>query len=435
MESTVSLVLFGAFFLLVFSGVPIAFALGISAVVAGSLILPPEVIMTIVGQRLVSGLDNFTLLAIPFFVLAGALMNHGGIAGRLINLAQVLVGRIPGSLGHVNVVANMMFGSISGSATAAAAAVGGTMAPLQKNEGYPPEFSASINITSCVTGLLIPPSNVMIIYAVTAGNISIAALFVAGYIPGLLMGLSIMAVCWIISARRGYSSQSRPTLKQAIHTVIDAVPSLSLIFIILGGIISGVFTATEASVIAVLYALSLSIVLYRSIRISDLPKIILEASVTTSVVLLLVATSIGMSWVMSRAEIPQTITDLLLSISDNKIIILLIINLILIVVGIFMDMTPAILIFTSIFLPVASHIGLDPLHFGIIMIFNLCIGLCTPPVGVALFVGCSVAKIPVHKVLRPILPFYLALLVALSLVVIFPQLSLWLPEAMGLINR
>lgn len=435
MEVSVAGVLFGIFFLLAFTGVPIAFALGIASIVAGSMILPYEIILTIISQRMVSGLDNFSLLAIPFFILAGSLMNHGGIALRLINFAQLFVGRMPGSLGHVNVVANMLFGSISGSATAAAAAVGGTMAPLQKEAGFPPEYSASLNITSCVTGLLIPPSNVMIIYAVTAGNISIAALFVAGYLPGILMGLLLIAVGYIISKRRGYQTSQEHSLSDALKAFIAAIPSLSLIFLILGGIVSGAFTATEASVVAVLYALILSMFFYRSIKISQLPKIFMESAVTTSAVLVLVAMSISMSWVMARAEIPQTITDALLTISDNKIIILLIINIILIVVGIFMDMTPAILIFTSIFLPVATKIGMDPMHFGIMMIFNLCIGLCTPPVGVALFVGCSVAKVSVKQVLLPIMPFFLALLIGLALVVAFPQLSLWLPELMGLIDR
>nr|WP_319390013.1 TRAP transporter large permease [uncultured Cohaesibacter sp.] len=432
MEASPALVLVLSFFFLVFTGVPIAFALGISAIAAGCAILPPEVILTIVSQRLVSGLDNFALLAIPFFVLAGVLMNHGGIAARLINLAMVLIGRTPGSLGHVNIVANMLFGSISGSATAAAAAVGGVMTPMQKQAGFPPTYSAAINISSCVTGLLIPPSNVMIIYAVTAGNLSIAALFAAGYVPGILLGGALIATGFLISYRRGYGSGERATLKQAAKAFLDAIPSLLLVLVIIGGIIGGIFTATEASAIAVLYAFILSVFIYRSIPLKRLPAVLIEASITTGVVLLLVSVSIAMSWVMTRADIPQTVTSALLSISDNPFVLLLIINLVLIIVGIFMDMTPAILIFTPIFLPVAISIGMDPLHFGIMMIFNLCIGLCTPPVGIALFVGCSVAKVSVQSVIKPLLPFFFSMLVALVLVTVIPELSTAVPNALGL---
>lgn len=432
MNTLTTLVLIGSFFVLVFTGVPIAFSLGIAAIAAGCMILPPEIILTIVSQRLVSGLDNFALLAIPFFVLAGVLMNHGGIAARLIRLALVIVGRTPGSLGHVNIVANMLFGAISGSASAAAAAVGGVMAPMQEKAGFPKEYSAAVNISSCVTGLLIPPSNVMIIYAVTAGNLSIAALFAAGYVPGILLGLSLIVTGLIISIRRGYGSGERATLAQVWRALVEAVPSLLLIIIIIGGIIGGVFTATEASAIAVLYALFLSVIVYRTIPLRRLPAVFLEATTTTAVVLLLVAMSIGMSWVMTRADIPQTITAGLLSISHDPIVLLLIINAVLIVVGIFMDMTPAILIFTPIFLPVANSIGMDPLHFGIMMIFNLCIGLCTPPVGVALFVGCSVAGVRVQNVVMPLMPFFLAMLVSLALVTAVPDLSLAVPRALGL---
>lgn len=432
MITTPALALVISFAFFVFTGVPIAFSLGISAIIAGSFILPPEIILTIVGQRIVSGLDNFSLLAIPFFVLAGVLMNHGGIASRLINLALVLVGRMPGSLGHVNVVANMFFGAISGSATAAAAAVGGAMAPMQAKAGFPREYSAAINTTSCVTGLLIPPSNVMIIYAVTAGNISIAALFAAGYLPGILLGFSLIATGFVISKRRGYGCGEKTSFMQAVKTVMEAVPSLMLILVVIGGILGGIFTATEASAIAVLYAFFLSVVIYRSIPLSKLPAVLIEAVMTTSIVLILVSISIAMSWVMTRADIPQMVTQSLLSISENPLIILLIINVILIVVGIFMDMTPAILIFTPIFLPVATAFGMDPLHFGIMMIFNLCIGLCTPPVGIALFIGSSVGNVKVHHLIRPLLPFFAAMLVSLALVTLIPALSTFLPTALGL---
>ncbi|MTI18018.1 TRAP transporter large permease [Rhodobacteraceae bacterium RKSG542] len=432
MDWLVPAVLFGSFFFLVFTGIPIAFSLGISAVIAGGFILPVDVIMAIVSQKMVSGLDRFALLAIPFFILAGVLMNNGGIAHRLINLSQVLVGRMPGSLGHVNVMANMLFGSISGSSSAAAAAVGGTMGPLQKQAGFPPEYSAAINVTSCITGLLIPPSNVLIIYAVTAGGVSVATLFMAGYVPGILMGLSIMVMGAIISKKRGYPVSERPTLEHVIKVVLDAIPSLLLIFIVMGGILGGVFTATEASAIAVVYAFVLSVFVYGEIKMHDMPRIILDSVVTTAIVLVLVAVSIGMSWVMTRADIPYLITDSLLAMSESPLVLLLVINVILLIVGVFMDMTPALLIFTPIFLPVATEIGMDPVHFGIMMVVNLCIGLCTPPVGTALFVGCSVSGVKVQDLIGPMMPFFLSLLVCLALVTALPQLSLFLPSLFGL---
>lgn len=432
MDWYIALVMFGTFFVLVFAGVPISFAIGLSSLAAGLMMLPLETILTVIAQRMASGLDSFSLLAVPFFILAGVLMNSGGIAHRLINFSQVLVGRMPGSLGHVNVMANMMFGSISGSAVAAAAAVGGTMAPMQKQAGYPPAYSAAINVTSCISGLLIPPSNVLIIYALSAGGVSVATLFMAGYIPGILMGLSVMLVGWIIARRRGYPVAPRPSWRQALKAFWDALPSLLLVVIVMGGILGGIFTATEASAIAVVYTLLLSVVIYREIKPRDLPRIMLESIVTTSIVLLLISVSMGLSWVMTNADIPYLISELLMTISENPLIILLLINLILLVVGIFMDMTPAVLIFTPIFLPVATELGMDPVHFGIMMVFNLCIGLCTPPVGSALFVGCSVAGVKLQHLVGPMLPFFAALLVTLLAIIYIPSLSLFLPGVFGM---
>ncbi|KZK88576.1 Sialic acid TRAP transporter permease protein SiaT [Pseudovibrio sp. Ad46] len=432
MEWYVAFALLGSFFFLVFTGVPIAFSLGISAIIAGAMMMPIEVILAVISQRMVAGLDSFALLAIPFFILAGVLMNSGGIAIRLINFSQILVGRMPGSLAHVNVMANMLFGSISGSATAAAAAVGGTMAPLQKEVGYHPAYSAAVNVTSCITGLLIPPSNVLIIYALTAGGVSVATLFMAGYLPGVLMGLSLMIVGSFIAKRRGYPIAERPSLKQVLKVTWDAIPSLLLVIIVMGGILGGVFTATEASAIAVVYAFFLSVIVYREIKLHQLPKLMLDAVVTTSIVMVLIAISIGMSWVMTRADIPYMITDALLTISDNPVVILLIINVVLLVVGVFMDMTPAVLIFTPIFLPIAKSLGMDPVHFGIMLVANLCIGLCTPPVGAALFVGCSVSDVKLHDMIRPMLPFFGALLIALLAIIYIPELSLFLPSLFGM---
>ncbi|PKQ75030.1 hypothetical protein CJP16_15640 [Aeromonas sobria] len=432
MDWTIALVMFGSFFVLVFAGVPISFSIGLATLASGLMMLPLETILAVIGQKMATGLDSFSLLAIPFFIQAGTLMNCGGIAQRLINFSQVLVGRMPGSLGHVNVMANMMFGSISGSAVAAAAAVGGTMAPMQKKAGYDPAYSAAINVTSCISGLLIPPSNVLIIYALTAGGISVATLFMAGYVPGILMGVSIMVVGAIIAKRRGYPIAERPSFTMVMRAFWDAIPSLLLVVVVMGGILGGIFTATEASAIAVVYTFVLSVIIYREVKLKDLPSIMLDSVITTAIVLLLIGISVGMSWAMTNADIPYTISDALMNVSDNPLVILLIINVILLIVGVFMDMTPAVLIFTPIFLPIVTELGMDPVHFGIMMIFNLCIGLCTPPVGSALFVGCSVSGVKLQALIKPMLPFFFVLLLSLLAVTYIPSLSLFLPGLFGM---
>ncbi len=428
MEWEVILVLFGTFFVFLGLGVPISFAIGVSSLLTVMLQLPFDAAIAVISQKMASGLDSFALLAIPFFILAGNIMNQGGIAIRLIEFAKVIGGRLPGSLAHVNVIANMMFGSISGSAVAAAAAVGGTMSPLQKKEGYDPAYSAAVNITSCPTGLLIPPSNTFIVYSLISGGTSIGALFLGGYIPGLIMGLGLMIVAGFIAKKRGYAVSAKPSVNEVIKKTLDALPSLGLIVVIMGGIIGGIFTATEASAFAVVYTLVLAVVFYREVSIKQLPGIILESVVTTSIVLLLIGASMGMSWAMANADIPYMISDALMAVSENPVVIMLIINVILLIIGVFMDMTPALLIFTPIFLPIALDLGMDPVHFGIMMTFNLCIGICTPPVGSALFIGCSVAKVKIDKVIKPLIPFYAVLVVALMLVTFIPQLSLKLPQ-------
>ncbi|WP_107851681.1 TRAP transporter large permease [Oceanimonas marisflavi] len=428
MEWHLILTLFGSFFIFLALGIPVSFAIGISSLLTIFLSLPFDPAIAVISQKMASGLDSFTLLAIPFFILAGNIMNSGGIAMRLINLAKVMAGRLPGSLSHCNVLANMMFGSISGSAVASAAAVGGTMAPLQRKEGYSPAYSAAVNIASCPSGLLIPPSNTLIVYSLVSGGTSISALFLAGYLPGILMALGIMVVAGLIAKRRGYPVDQRSSWRDVVRLTWDALPSLALIFIIMGGIISGIFTATEASAIAVVYTLFLAVIVYREVKVRDLPKIFLDSAITTSIVLLLIGTSMGMSWAMANADIPYMISDALLAVSENPLVLLLIINLILLLVGIFMDMTPAVLIFTPIFWPIAMEMGLDPVHFGIMMTFNLCIGICTPPVGSALFIGCSVGDVSIDKVIKPMLPFYAVLFLTLLLVSYVPDISLFLPR-------
>ncbi|TQV86219.1 TRAP transporter large permease [Exilibacterium tricleocarpae] len=414
-------------------GMPIAYCIGLSATLTLLISVPTLAAFTTMAQRLATGLDSFTLLAIPFFILAGQLMNRGGIARRLVDFAKVLVGALPGGLAFVNIVASMLFGAISGSAVAAASAIGGFMGPRMEREGYDKSYGAAVNITASTTGLIIPPSNILIVYSLASGGVSIAALFLAGYVPGLLVGLVLMLVAGVIAHKNKYPRGERAGLSDAAKKFFQAVPSLLLLVVVIGGIVGGIFTATEASAVAVLYTLILALA-YREVKVGELGDILLETVATTSIVLLLVGTSIGLSWVMAYENIPQNVSAALLSISNDIIVVLLIINLILLVVGIFMDMTPAVLIFTPIFLPVVTELGMDPVHFGIVMVLNLCIGLCTPPVGSVLFVGCGVAGLKIQQVLRPLLPLFLALIAALMLVTYIPQLSLWLPQQFGFLG-
>lgn len=419
-----------SFFILLGLGVPVAYCIGLSSLCTILVTMDSIPAFTTLSQRMATGMDSFSLLAIPFFVLAGQLMNKGGIAARLIDLARAIVGPFPGGLAFINILACMLFGAISGSAVAAASAIGGFMVPRMEKEGYDKAFGAAVNLTSASTGLIIPPSNILIVFSLASGGVSIAALFIAGYIPGILLGLSLMVVSAIVAIRKGYKSSEQTSIRIFFRALLNALPSLLLLVVVIGGIVAGIFTATEASAIAVLYTLVLAMV-YREVKWKDMPSILLDTTVTTSIVLMLVATSMGMSWVLSYENIPQSVTDLLLNVSDNPVVILLLINLLLLIVGMFMDMTPAVLIFTPIFLPVVTAIGMNPIHFGIIMVMNLCIGLCTPPVGSLLFVGCSVAGLSIQKVLRPLLPMFIAMMVVLMLVTYIPELSLWLPGLFG----
>ena len=432
MESAQVLVLVLTFVVFIGIGVPIAYSIGLAGIITMFMSIDFLPAVTTFAQRMATGLDSFTLLDIPLFIFAGQLMNNGGIATRLIDFAKVLVGRLPGGLAVVNIFANMLFGAISGSAGAAASAIGSIMHPKMKEEGYNENFSAAVNITSATTGLVIPPSNILIIYSLASGGVSIAALFVAGYIPGVLTGLALAGFATAYAYRHNYPRGESSTLNEGIQKFLAALPSLLLLIIVLGGIIAGIFTATEASGIAVLYCLILAFI-YREIQWKDMPGIIIQTTLTTCIVLLLVASSIGLSWVMAYQEIPQSVSATLLQLSDNPFLILLIINLILLFVGVFMDMTPAVLIFTPIFLPVVTQqLGIDPIHFGVILIVNLCVGLCTPPVGTILFIGCSVANIKIQSVIRPLIPFFLMMIVVLLLVTYIPEISLWLPRVFGL---
>lgn len=416
-----------SFLILLSLGVPVAWSIGISCLLTLAVSIDSIAAFTTMAQRMATGLDSFSLLAIPFFILAGQIMNQGGIAHRLINFAKALIGSLPGGLIYVNVIAAMLFGAISGSAVAAASAIGGILGPPMEKENYSKEFGAAINVTASTTGLIIPPSNVLIVYSLASGGVSIASLFLAGYIPGILMGLALMIVAAVWIKKKKYPPGEKTNVKRIATSFLDALPSLLLLVVVIGGIVSGIFTATEASGIAVLYTLVLAAI-YREINLKKLHKIFLNSVVTTSIVLLLIATSMGMSWVMSFENIPQTVSDALLGLSDNKYVILIIINLLLLFVGTFMDMTPAILIFTPIFLPIMQSLGVDPVHFGMIMVMNLCVGLCTPPVGSVLFIGVGVAKTTIQKVIKPLLPLYVVMAIILLLVTYVPQISLWLPS-------
>ena len=430
MEWTSVSILIITFVLLMFAGVPIAFCIGLSTVATMLVMIPPDAAMTTAAQRMATGLDSFALLAIPFFILAGNLMNHGGIARRLIDFAKALLGMLPGGLAFVNILAAMLMGAISGSAVAAASAIGSVLGPRMDEEGYDKGFSTAVNIAAAPVGLIIPPSNVLIVYSLASGGVSVAGLFLAGYLPGILFGLMLMIVTGFTAIIRRYPSAGWVGFEQALWLFLGALPALGLIIVVIGGIIAGLFTATEAAAIAVVYSLVLSLI-YREIRILDLPNILRDSAVMTAIVMLLIGTSMGMSWILALENIPQNVTTALLGVSNNPIVILLVINLILLAVGTFMDMTPAVLIFTPIFLPVAVKLGIHPIHFGIIMTTNLCIGLCTPPVGSVLFVGCSVAKVSVTRVIVPLLPMFAAQTVALMIITYVPKLSLWLPGLMG----
>jgi tripartite ATP-independent transporter DctM subunit len=428
------LVLVVSFIILLLLNVPVAFCMGISTVLA-FLSMGDLPAFVAVAHKIATGIDSFSLLAIPFFILSGVLMGHGGIARRLIDFANVLVGRFRGGLAFVNVLTCMLFGAISGSATAAVSGVGGFMVPVMNRMGYHRDFNASVTITAATTGLLIPPSNVMIVYSLaTGGIVSIAAIFMAGFLPGFLMGLSLIFVSAVISIIHNYGKGETVAIKEGILRFLKAVPPLLMVIIVIGGILLGWFTPTEASAVAVLYSFLLAVVVYREVKIKDIPQILLQCGVTTSVVFLLIGTSMAMSWVMASENVPQDISAALLSTTSNKVLLLLMINAILLAVGTFMDMTPAILIFTPIFLPIVEKLGIHPLHFGIIIIMNLCIGLCTPPVGTCLFLGCGVVQTTVTKVMRHILPFFVAMIITLLICTFVPEISMWLPDKLGFVK-
>ncbi|AIK94972.1 TRAP transporter large permease [Salmonella enterica] len=427
-----SCTLIAVFVVLLAMGAPIGICIVIASFSTMMLVLPFDISMFATAQKMFSSLDSFALLAVPFFVLSGVIMNSGGIAARLVNFAKLFTGKLPGSLSYTNIVGNMMFGAISGSAIAASTSIGGVMVPMSAREGYDRGFAAAVNIASAPTGMLIPPTTAFILYALASGGTSIAALFAGGLVAGVLWGVGCMLVTLVVAKRRNYRVFFTVQKGMALKVAVEAIPSLLLIVIIVGGIVQGIFTAIEASAIAVVYTLLLTMVFYRTLKIKDLPSILLQTVVMTGVIMFLLATSSAMSFSMSITNIPAALSDMILGISANKLVILLVITVFLLIIGAFMDIGPAILIFTPILLPIMAKLGVDPVHFGIIMIYNLAIGTITPPVGSGLYVGASVGKVKVEEVIKPLLPFYGAIIGVLLLITYIPEIILFLPRLLGI---
>ncbi|EDU3497011.1 TRAP transporter large permease [Salmonella enterica subsp. enterica] len=427
-----SCTLIAVFVVLLAMGAPIGICIVIASFSTMMLVLPFDISMFATAQKMFSSLDSFALLAVPFFVLSGVIMNSGGIAARLVNFAKLFTGKLPGSLSYTNIVGNMMFGAISGSAIAASTSIGGVMVPMSAREGYDRGFAAAVNIASAPTGMLIPPTTAFILYALASGGTSIAALFAGGLVAGVLWGVGCMLVTLVVAKRRNYRVFFTVQKGMALKVAVEAIPSLLLIVIIVGGIVQGIFTAIEASAIAVVYTLLLTMVFYRTLKIKDLPSILLQTVVMTGVIMFLLATSSAMSFSMSITNIPAALSDMILGISANKLVILLVITVFLLIIGAFMDIGPAILIFTPILLPILAKLGVDPVHFGIIMIYNLAIGTITPPVGSGLYVGASVGKVKVEDVIKPLLPFYGAIIGVLLLITYIPEITLFLPRLLGI---
>lgn len=426
-----SCTLIAVFVVLLAMGAPIGICIVIASFSTMMLVLPFDISMFATAQKMFSSLDSFALLAVPFFVLSGVIMNSGGIAARLVNFAKLFTGKLPGSLSYTNIVGNMMFGAISGSAIAASTSIGGVMVPMSAREGYDRGFAAAVNIASAPTGMLIPPTTAFILYALASGGTSIAALFAGGLVAGVLWGVGCMLVTLVVAKRRNYRVFFTVQKGMALKVAVEAIPSLLLIVIIVGGIVQGIFTAIEASAIAVVYTLLLTIVFYRTLKIKDLPSILLQTVVMTGVIMFLLATSSAMSFSMSITNIPAALSDMILGISANKLVILLVITVFLLIIGAFMDIGPAILIFTPILLPIMTKLGVDPVHFGIIMIYNLAIGTITPPVGSGLYVGASVGKVKVEDVIKPLMPFYGAIIGVLLLITYIPEITLFLPRLLA----
>ena len=419
------------FLILLFLNMPISFAIGIGAVISGLTLW--DVDNTTIVQRMLAAINVFPLLAVIFFIFSGVLMARGGISARLVRLAEVIVGRIPGGLAHINILSSMFFGGVSGSAVADVSSIGAMMIPAMEKDGYSRPYATAVTLTSAVMGPIIPPSIAMIIFAHVAGSVSIAGLFLAGAIPGVLIGIGLMGVAFVNA--KLYHGKVIPSipLKEKLIRVVDGVAGMMTIVIILGGITSGIFTATEAGAVAAFYALILTVFIYRSIKISELPAILYECCIINAVVLFLVATSSVFKWILTYENFPTMVSDMLLSVTENKIIILLILNVLLLFLGMFIDQTPAIIMLVPVFLPLAQRLDIHLIHLGVIVVINLSFGLITPPVGTSLFVGCRIANLPITAVVRPMLQFLPIMIAVLLLVTYVPDIILWLPTIFGFV--
>ena len=410
-------------------GVPVAFALGVASLVTFFVL---DIPLVVAFQRMAAGMNVFSLMAIPFFVFAGDLMHRAGIAERLIRVADAALGRTRGGLGQVDVAASMLFGAVSGSAIASVSAIGSTLGPMMREKGYDADYAVNVSATAAITGLLIPPSHNMIIYAAAAGvSISLADLFLAGVIPGVITGILLMIAAWVVAVKRNYPRGSFPGWRAFLIAAAGAIPGLIAAAIIVVGVLSGMFTATESSGIAVVYTILVALLVYRSLTWDGFIAATTAAVRTTAMVMMVIGAAAAFGWLLALLEAPAHLADLLRGITNDPIMLLLLINIVLLLLGTFMDMAPLIIITTPIFLPMAGDLGMDPVHFGIMLILNLGIGLVTPPVGSVLFVGCAVGKIPIEQTVRTIWPFYMALIVALAAVIYVPSLSLWLPELLN----
>ena len=428
-----ALMLFGSFFVMLFAGVPISAGIGIASIITAIMSgMDGNIFALTAAQRCFSGCDSFSLLALPFFSLGGNVMNKGGIAKRLVRLARLLVGWVPGYLAATNVLANMLFGAVSGSSVAATSAMGSIMSPLELDEGYDPNYSAAVNICSAPTGILIPPSGPLILYSITAGGVSVAALFMGGYLTGALLGIAVAGLAIFLAVRKGYKASAVKEEDPAWKIVLEAVPSLLAVIIVMGGILTGIFTATEAGVVMCLYCTLLAII-YREMSIKTFYDLLADTMKSSATILFLIAASSIMSYVMSYSGIPAAISEGLMSVSNNRYMIILIMNVFLLVMGMFLDLTPAVLIFTPIFLPIATSVGMSPVHFGLMLIMNLGIGSVTPPVGSCLFVGCGVGRVKIEGVTKYIAPIFTAMVISLFLVSFIPAIPLLVPYLCGLV--
>ncbi|TKW64302.1 MAG: TRAP transporter large permease [Paracoccus denitrificans] len=420
------LILFALFFFLLGAGVPIAYALGVASLAT---FFYEGIAPAIAFQRVIGGLAIYSLIAVPFFIFAGELMLRGGIGTRLVNLCLALVGRVRGGLGQVNVISSMVFGGISGSAVADTSALGSMLIPMMEKAGYDKDYAVNVTVTSSLAGIVIPPSHNMVLYALAAGGAaSISNLFIAGIVPGILMCLSLCVAAYVVAVKRDYPRSPFPGIRQTLIHALDAIPGILTGFIIVGGVLSGVFTVTESAAIGVIYALVIIIFLYRSLTLEGLLESLKATVRTTAMVMILVATASSFAYLLSIYRMPELVMTTLQGISDNPIVILLLINVSFLILGCFMDMAALILICTPIFLPVAVSAGMEPVQFGILMMMNLGLGLTTPPVGACLFLGCTIGGIKMEQTVRTIWPFYLAIFVVLMLVTYVPQVSLWLPN-------